>query len=463
MMCQEIEALLEAFLNQELDARQRAAVENHLLSCSECSTKLADLSLSREWLAEMMEVELPQGLHERIMTSVRAAQEQDESADNVVELPPKRKLSYPERAVLYEQSSRTQKPKAPAWARWAATVAAAAVLLVGAQRVFDTGMVRPPNETASGSAEGALLSQADQGLLRGIYEAIGSEDGEATLRLESSDLVGTAAKIGEEDTPQDEAKTARAEEEPDAVLAADDADMKTDAMREEEDAAQRDGDENTDADDAATPESLGVEELTRRLEPRASLSLMIVPGSIEAPAELHLPAGSDIASGSGGGNDGAAAYTEQLLMEADEAEMMDEAIGDEHEEAEPMMLMNAALPQRIEADAADSEALAAKYYGMRVSDIKGSLDGWLLTLKSGAIDLPQIVQRASEFNCSAVLNEDNRSASLYGTNRSLYQLLQLFRLTDEPQWAAPNESRNWRSSVAQEAERWNHLLIVLAD
>ncbi|GAI33150.1 unnamed protein product, partial [marine sediment metagenome] len=53
MKCSDIEELLSAYANEELSRTQREFVEEHLSSCADCRTALADYTTVRHWLTSL--------------------------------------------------------------------------------------------------------------------------------------------------------------------------------------------------------------------------------------------------------------------------------------------------------------------------------------------------------------------------------------------------------------------------
>lgn len=66
MNCEHMEELLSPYLENELDARQKQAVHEHLQVCPDCSQLLAYMQKSCEALADFPEVELSQELIEQL-------------------------------------------------------------------------------------------------------------------------------------------------------------------------------------------------------------------------------------------------------------------------------------------------------------------------------------------------------------------------------------------------------------
>ncbi|MGD9345442.1 MAG: zf-HC2 domain-containing protein [Candidatus Aminicenantes bacterium] len=66
MECEHIENLLSPYLEGELPAEDRLAVEEHLRSCADCSVLLDLLRQTQESLADFPQAEMSEGLVERL-------------------------------------------------------------------------------------------------------------------------------------------------------------------------------------------------------------------------------------------------------------------------------------------------------------------------------------------------------------------------------------------------------------
>lgn len=64
--CQNIQRLLDAFIDNELASSEAAAVQSHIESCASCSTQLEDLLSLKRVLQEMPRPEVPPGLEHRV-------------------------------------------------------------------------------------------------------------------------------------------------------------------------------------------------------------------------------------------------------------------------------------------------------------------------------------------------------------------------------------------------------------
>lgn len=72
MICQRIQGLLSAFLDQELNAADSAEVRSHLHDCPECADELAMMRTIKAHLASPVELEAPVGLEERLLARAYA-------------------------------------------------------------------------------------------------------------------------------------------------------------------------------------------------------------------------------------------------------------------------------------------------------------------------------------------------------------------------------------------------------
>jgi hypothetical protein len=68
MKCERIEELLSPYLEDELDPEERRAVESHLRTCQNCAILLSFMKKTRESLAGFPELELSDGLLDRLYT-----------------------------------------------------------------------------------------------------------------------------------------------------------------------------------------------------------------------------------------------------------------------------------------------------------------------------------------------------------------------------------------------------------
>ena len=72
MNCRDAENTLSAYLDGQLSEVERKPLEEHLEQCENCRRALEELTLIRDALRSLPEVEMPEGLHGRIMAAVRA-------------------------------------------------------------------------------------------------------------------------------------------------------------------------------------------------------------------------------------------------------------------------------------------------------------------------------------------------------------------------------------------------------
>lgn len=68
MKCERIEELLSPYLEDELDPEERRAVESHLRTCQSCAVLLSFMKKTKESLAGFPELELSDGLLDRLYT-----------------------------------------------------------------------------------------------------------------------------------------------------------------------------------------------------------------------------------------------------------------------------------------------------------------------------------------------------------------------------------------------------------
>ncbi|MGE5579554.1 MAG: DUF4349 domain-containing protein [Bacillota bacterium] len=69
MSCQVYEEMLSAYIDGELSAQDKEALEAHLAACGSCRSALSELRAVKAALASVPEEEVPPGLHEMIMCS----------------------------------------------------------------------------------------------------------------------------------------------------------------------------------------------------------------------------------------------------------------------------------------------------------------------------------------------------------------------------------------------------------
>jgi len=68
MKCERIEELLSPYLEDELDPEERRATESHLRTCQSCAALLSFMKKTKESLASFPELELSDGLFDRLYT-----------------------------------------------------------------------------------------------------------------------------------------------------------------------------------------------------------------------------------------------------------------------------------------------------------------------------------------------------------------------------------------------------------
>lgn len=66
MKCEKIEELLSPYLEDELSVEEKAAVDNHLKVCPNCSSLLSFMDESKESLSDFPELDVSQGLLNRL-------------------------------------------------------------------------------------------------------------------------------------------------------------------------------------------------------------------------------------------------------------------------------------------------------------------------------------------------------------------------------------------------------------
>ncbi|HLF19317.1 MAG TPA: zf-HC2 domain-containing protein [Bacteroidota bacterium] len=73
---QEFEHLLSEYLDDELPSVKRAAVEHHLVVCSSCAVRLAELKNIRRGIKAGASVELPSSFPSRVSRAIRSQEEE---------------------------------------------------------------------------------------------------------------------------------------------------------------------------------------------------------------------------------------------------------------------------------------------------------------------------------------------------------------------------------------------------
>ena len=69
--CNRVSALISEYIDGELDDETAAAVASHIASCDDCRRLYEEISAVCRAVSEAGEVQVPDGLHERIMSAVR--------------------------------------------------------------------------------------------------------------------------------------------------------------------------------------------------------------------------------------------------------------------------------------------------------------------------------------------------------------------------------------------------------
>ena len=110
--CDEIVELISASLDGQLTADEQTALDEHIACCPACSALLDDLRTLHAAAADWEDVPAPAGFAESVMKAV-AAETTPEKADNVIPFPTKKTRSSP-------------------WKRWSLSVAAIAIVVLGA-------------------------------------------------------------------------------------------------------------------------------------------------------------------------------------------------------------------------------------------------------------------------------------------------------------------------------------------
>lgn len=120
MSCQRVLSMLSAYIDEEVQSRDAATIEQHLADCPSCAQEFATLRRMTGMLGTVTEIEPPRALLERI------------------EVATIRRPSFVERL-------RTVLAGVPRYARWALPAAAAAGILIGfALSEFSPQRIAPP-------------------------------------------------------------------------------------------------------------------------------------------------------------------------------------------------------------------------------------------------------------------------------------------------------------------------------
>ncbi len=70
MNCQKVETYLSAYLDGEVTLSERRAIESHVQQCRECRESVKSLSILKSHLEQLPEVEIPEGLEDRLCRAV---------------------------------------------------------------------------------------------------------------------------------------------------------------------------------------------------------------------------------------------------------------------------------------------------------------------------------------------------------------------------------------------------------
>lgn len=73
MRCPQAHRLLSAYLDQELPAREREAIETHLHHCRTCAGELQALTATRELLRQAPRFTAPAGFSQRLLANLEPA------------------------------------------------------------------------------------------------------------------------------------------------------------------------------------------------------------------------------------------------------------------------------------------------------------------------------------------------------------------------------------------------------
>jgi anti-sigma factor RsiW len=175
-MCEEMQALLNAYLDGELHGRRLREVEAHLAACAACRDELADMRRVSALLRAAPSPDfLPAG---RFVARLRL---QMNAQDAARQPPPGR--PYPQRRVASPRSS-------PAWAWWLAPAALLAAwfflrtafTLTAAISAADmTGLLGQARAWLSGSPSEALWYSA----VNGLFGSLASAEQQSALSLAS--------------------------------------------------------------------------------------------------------------------------------------------------------------------------------------------------------------------------------------------------------------------------------------
>jgi hypothetical protein len=76
MECKDIHERLSAYIEKDVSAKQKAAIDKHLKQCTKCRQELADLKRTIGYVKQLDEVEPPRWLAQRVMARVKAEAEE---------------------------------------------------------------------------------------------------------------------------------------------------------------------------------------------------------------------------------------------------------------------------------------------------------------------------------------------------------------------------------------------------
>ncbi|MCL2547602.1 MAG: hypothetical protein FWE76_00385 [Symbiobacteriaceae bacterium] len=407
--------LLELYLDQKLDAKQRVAVENRLLSSAEYAGKLADLSLVRDALIAMEEQDLPEGLHNRIMDYVTTA-----SASGILSAPDVTHAgvltaagtSSAERRVLYGLPSNTARVREiPNWLKGTALAAAAALLLF----VGLGSLGRGPNLVLPEAAE-TLTTEQEMPHLRMEVTVMPTEP-PAILPVPPVDAMN--------------------EEDADTLSFTVDVPEMTNAVNEAIGESESSGMARiaiTNPEDQVTREALpgSFMDLTQQIDDTQETT--------DNPhlQEQDLPSYTSTMSLSVN-PDTAVVLQGSLAIPASLAEHPSQALGVQEEmygSSEEGSLFTPALP---------------------VNSSIAPIAQWQLSLTS--LDIPAAVVKGYELGCVSAVNLGRITFS--GTISALAQLVSDLGIEDEPGWSDADRDRSWSESCLDEAELWTSLIITI--
>lgn len=66
MKCSEIKEKINAYIDEELDAKTHSQVKNHLMQCAECQKELRELTQLNSFLESYDDIELPSTYHHKM-------------------------------------------------------------------------------------------------------------------------------------------------------------------------------------------------------------------------------------------------------------------------------------------------------------------------------------------------------------------------------------------------------------